>query len=79
MTCMCGDLYCKSCGPGQGNDYCPVCGKWSLDGGCDDPKACEKILAKWDAYAEQLQQEIDKAAEDYWEAEKRAGRRHPYK
>ncbi len=31
MTCMCGDLYCPSCGPAQGNSQCPVCGRWSYD------------------------------------------------
>ena len=29
--CMCGDLQCYSCGPAQGNDYCPYCGIWSMD------------------------------------------------
>jgi len=42
MPCMCGDTYCGSCGPAQGNNRCPNCGKWDLDGGCDDPNACEK-------------------------------------
>lgn len=40
--CMCGDLYCKSCGPAQGNSYCSVCGSWSMDGGCADPVKCSK-------------------------------------
>jgi len=38
---MCGDLYCHSCGPAQGNCKCPNCGVWSMDGGCADPVACE--------------------------------------
>jgi hypothetical protein len=38
--CMCGDPYCPSCGPAQGNYRCIHCGKWSMDGGCDDPDAC---------------------------------------
>ncbi len=41
MACMCGDLYCLSCGPAQGNYRCPVCGKWTGDSGCDDPISCE--------------------------------------
>lgn len=28
MPCMCGDLYCRSCGPAQGNRYCPACNEW---------------------------------------------------
>lgn len=42
MSCMCGDLYCPSCGPAQGNIKCPVCGKWTEDGGCDDPVKCDE-------------------------------------
>ncbi len=41
--CMCGDIYCYSCGPAQGNYRCPVCGKWTADGGCDDPEECETV------------------------------------
>jgi len=37
---MCGDPCCWSCGPAQGNYKCEICGKWSMDGGCDDPDAC---------------------------------------
>ena len=40
--CLCGDLYCGSCGPAQGNYKCDMCGKWSLDGGCPDPEKCER-------------------------------------
>jgi len=40
MPCMCGDLYCKSCGPAQGNSYCDVCGAWATDGGCEKPEQC---------------------------------------
>jgi len=28
MACMCGDTYCWSCGPAQGNSKCNICGKW---------------------------------------------------
>jgi hypothetical protein len=40
--CMCGDLFCSSCGPAQGNCKCSNCGRWSADGGCEDPEACDK-------------------------------------
>lgn len=54
MTCMCGDYYCSSCGPAQGNYHCLICGKWSADGGCDNPEECNKAA---DAYFEQLKEE----------------------
>ena len=38
--CLCGDPYCPSCGPAQGNCRCYQCGAWSADGGCEDPDAC---------------------------------------
>lgn len=41
MPCMCGDTYCRSCGPAQGNSHCEVCGKWTEDGGCVNPAECE--------------------------------------
>ena len=40
MSCMCGDHYCWSCGPAQGNSKCPNCGNWTADGGCTDPETC---------------------------------------
>jgi len=43
MACMCGDLYCFSCGPAQGNMKCFICGKWEADGGCDDVAECQRI------------------------------------
>ena len=64
--CLCGDLYCGSCGPAQGNIKCFVCGVWSLDGGCKDPEACadaeEKIMAEMDRAEEEREK---------WEAELR--------
>lgn len=39
--CLCGDLYCSSCGPAQGNGKCYVCGAWQMDGGCADPEVCD--------------------------------------
>ena len=44
MPCMCGDPYCWSCGPAQGNYRCPVCNKWTMDGGCEDEEKCNAIL-----------------------------------
>jgi len=40
--CMCGDPYCSSCGPAQGNYKCWYCGSWSEDGGCKNPAKCEE-------------------------------------
>lgn len=52
MSCMCGDLYCPSCGPAQGNAYCPHCGSWSGDGGCSDPAKCAQAEKEcMEAYA----------------------------
>ena len=39
--CMCGDTYCFSCGPAQGNSHCYQCGAWEADGGCEDPEWCK--------------------------------------
>ena len=46
MPCMCGDPYCPSCGPAQGNYHCPICGKWSADGGCDHNKLSDESGGK---------------------------------
>jgi len=48
MPCMCGDIYCPSCGPAQGNNRCYVCGAWDNDGGCKNPSKCEAVLKKMD-------------------------------
>ncbi len=71
MSCDCGDTYCQSCGPAQGNYRCEICGKWSDEGGCDDPNACEEKghLAN-EAYAEELAEEA-RLAELYWAEEER--------
>jgi hypothetical protein len=45
MPCLCGDLYCHSCGSAQGNFKCANCGAWSADGGCADPETCNKALS----------------------------------
>lgn len=71
MSCMCGDLYCPSCGPAQGNSKCPACGKWTGDGGCNNPEACGLIVAA--AVEAEYRQwiEMEKAAEAW------AANRHP--
>ena len=51
MACMCGDLYCFSCGPAQGNYQCS-CGSWTLDIEEDEcHKSCEAHEAM--AYSEE--------------------------
>jgi len=67
---MCGDLYCGSCGPAQGNGRCQQCGAWALDGGCADPVACER------ANAEQAAQEDanEAAIADMWNEMEREAR-----
>ena len=45
MACMCGDTYCYSCGPAQGNAFCRDCRVWYSDGGCEHigkPVVCDK-------------------------------------
>jgi len=62
--CMCGDTYCRSCGPAQGNDKCPHCGAWTMDGGCADPAACEKAeRAMVDGMAAQFEEDAKLEAE----------------
>jgi hypothetical protein len=58
--CTCGDVYCPFCGPAQGNFKCTWCGKWSMDGGCDDPKACKEA---GDRYAHAIELERKQADE----------------
>lgn len=56
--CMCGDTYCFSCGPAQGNARCDVCGAWSADGGCKNPEKCAVEGRKQDdEFAAQLEEE----------------------
>lgn len=40
--CLCGDIYCTSCGPAQGNYRCSVCGVWQSDGWCENTEECGK-------------------------------------
>ena len=64
MPCMCGDLYCPSCGPAQGNAHCPHCGAWTADGGCQDPAKCSQAEREF-CEAEYRNYLIEKA----WERE----------
>lgn len=66
MPCMCGDIYCWSCGPAQGNQRCPNCGHWSDDGGCADPAACALANREADEAEYLALQEIEKAAAEYF-------------
>lgn len=63
--CLCGDTYCWSCGPAQGNAHCEVCGSWSEDGGCENPAECDAKAREMDKlYAEQ-ELEAERLAKDY--------------
>ncbi len=62
--CMCGDICCGSCGPAQGNFKCEMCGKWSSDGGCDNPEKCNEDCRKmYEGMASDFQWEKDNADE----------------
>lgn len=58
MACMCGDLYCRSCGPAQGNHRCDACGRWNLDGGCADPAKCGAELKQFAEAEERMDMEM---------------------
>lgn len=66
---MCGDLYCGSCGPAQGNFKCSGCGRWSMDGPCVDPNRCAEIVKaenqQVDEYYRQMEED-EKAANEYF-------------
>lgn len=66
MACMCGDLYCWSCGPAQGNSKCEVCGKWAMDGGCDEPEKCLAIAQENDRLMAEEELRIERDAQEYW-------------
>ena len=65
MPCMCGDTYCPSCGPAQGNYRCPACGQWADDGGCEDPERCAKINAENDTAEAAMWEEMFRAEEEF--------------
>jgi hypothetical protein len=65
--CMCGDPYCWSCGPAQGNWKCEACGKWTHDGGCEDPMACAEIIRQHEEERRQWEHlEEAEFMEDNW-------------
>lgn len=41
--CVCGDIFCASCGPAQGNIRCVYCGYWTEEGGCPDKEYCDNL------------------------------------
>ena len=59
MVCMCGDLYCPSCGPAQGNYQCS-CGSWTLDIEEDE---CHKSCVAHDAMMYSEMELVDDAEE----------------
>lgn len=72
MPCMCGDLYCWSCGPAQGNSRCPICGEWEADGGCVNPAACDAEAQRQnEEYVKQLAEE-ERLAREFWAEEAKA-------
>jgi hypothetical protein len=64
MPCMCGDLYCRSCGPAQGNRYCGNCGEWADEfgepGSEHDNDRCAEAVRK----ADEDEYEFQKACEN---------------
>ena len=70
MTCLCGDIFCPSCGPAQGNYRCYNCGAWEVEGGCEDPEKCEAALASLGDRMLELEEEIAEAAERDRESKK---------
>ena len=69
---MCGDTRCHSCGPAQGNHYCPNCGQWDEDGGCVDPELCAAALRADDEQMYADFQEDERIAKEYqaWRADR---------
>lgn len=68
MACMCGDLYCGSCGPAQGNFKCRQCGMWSMDGGCANPAKCNALEAAAVEAEYEDWKKTEKEAAEYWAA-----------
>lgn len=65
MACMCGDLRCWSCGPAQGNYKCSQCGKWSDEGGCEQPEVCGELDRQQAEAEAKYYAEMDAAEKDY--------------
>lgn len=70
MPCMCGDIYCHSCGPAQGNHRCPNCGLWTYDGGCETPDVCTEANRLADEALVKGLEEADRLAEEWKKEEK---------
>jgi len=71
---MCGDTYCYSCGPAQGNHRCEICGKWDEDGGCTTPDECTAKANEMYAEMQAEQQRFDEEADEHGEL---VGKAHP--
>lgn len=73
--CLCGDLYCGSCGPAQGNHRCGNCGEWEEEHGepeseHDDAKCSEAMRLQAEAdYQWELEMEKSEAEYERWLAE----------
>ena len=63
--CLCGDIYCGSCGPAQGNVKCFVCGAWTVDGGCVDPEACAKAEEAFEDQMDRIHAEMEQFADEW--------------
>ena len=70
MPCMCGDPYCGSCGPAQGNHKC-ICGLWTMDGGCQTPEVCAEAIRQENAAYEELFRQMDEDERNHakWSSE----------
>ena len=74
MPCMCGDIYCRSCGPAQGNHYCSNCGEWQDEhgepGSEHDNERCAAAVAEVDAAMAVEYEEDERLASEYWARER---------
>lgn len=67
--CMCGDPYCWSCGPAQGNHRCQICGQWTLDGGCEKPAECAELDRQIAENEHRQWEQMEQQAKEYWGGE----------
>jgi len=63
---MCGDYYCRSCGPAQGNHRCEICGKWTADGGCDDPQECDRLDIEYQRELDEIEARMEEREKELW-------------
>jgi hypothetical protein len=71
MQCICGDIYCHSCGPAQGNYHCSNCGKWTDEGGCEDVNFCNAKMQEYEeemykAWKQEQEFHIAQGAKERW-------------